>query len=245
VYKSVFRLALELALELLHPYVVIIIVLLGAGAVWGRSVSGDLSKVIDRFVVGVFKAVCRGLAVYLPWSMRAGRAGALKILRGNPQPGAAPRPAPRRWKVDLLGFLLTLLIWGATYVALFVPWVPVGAIPSSLSPFPPSGAPVSPPPSGGGASAPSRGAPTAQRLAREMVDMLNQALLRGMGGVEFSPRGYSRAAVDGAIKLLNDPVKAAAAGLPTDVEVSRSTRLNGFLRVTPAGGATGPIQDLL
>lgn len=236
-YTSLFRFLLAGLVQLLAPYLNLLLicaVLLGIFSSTHilESVLGSVGRGLRDFLGMAIRAVLGGLRAYFPWSIRTARRWALTALRGRAGHN------PRRWQVDLLGFALSLVIWGATSCFLFYPWIPVSWM-STAPAGPPTVPPAAPP------AAPPGGPPAAsasERLARHLSQTLDRAHRKGMGGIEVSARGYSDADIDSVVDLLGDPAKAAAAGL-SPLDVSRSDRLRGFLRVTPPGGATGPIQD--
>lgn len=239
-YTSVFRLVLASLLHLLAPYLHLVLIVAVLLAMFSQtpvleSVLGTSGRGLRNFFGMVVRAAFGALCAFFPWSVRTGRRWALGILRGR-----AGR-TPRRWQVDLLGLLFIVLIWAATYVVVFYPWIPitwVSTAPASSSPAAPT-VPLAALPGSGGPSPAS--AP--ERLAKHLSDTLDRAIKDGNGGIEINIRGWNDADVAAAIDLLGDPTKAAAAGLPQR-DVSRSDRLNSFLRVTPPGGTGGRlVQD--
>jgi hypothetical protein len=213
---SPFQFVVLQVLELVHPVILIVLILAALGAMGGRSVSGQ----VGQGLAGVLGALVSGaislLKIYFTWSKETASLTASRVLAGT---------NAGKLEHDLYRGAFTVLIWAVTYLAVFFPWLPASAL--------------APPPASGFA-----GASTPEQIATSWVNTLHSAQRRGNGGVEVNGRGHPRAQIEAAIQIVNDPVQAAAAGLPTDLQASPSTRLRGFVRVTPNSGANGlPIQD--
>jgi hypothetical protein len=215
-YTSPFWFVLMQILQMLHPLVLIIIILAALAGMGGRSVSGQVGHSLAGVAGALLSGVLSLVQSYFDWSKRFGSRMAGRMLNGT---------NAGRSEHSLFRWVCTALIWTATYFMVFYPWLPTAA----LTPSP---------------SFRSAPANTPEQIAMSWVDTLHSAQRRGSGGVEVNGRRYPPAQIERAIDLINDPAQAAVAGLPTDLQASKSNRLRGFVLVTPQGGANGrPIQD--
>lgn len=80
-------------------------------------------------------------------------------------------------------------------------------------------------------------------LVKELFDRLAASEKRGNWGIEWKiPASYIDEDVDGALTVINDPKKVAAAGFPKGYEATRSKTRPGYVRIAPPGEAFGDIE---